>query len=553
MSITINSNVLITSNWTNFKEIAYITKNLPIQYDDDGEMYSIFTFDGGSIAYQCIIWKALVPNGISDGGYTQEQNDNDKYDFETNYKSQSNKSIIKLSATGVAGYAAAKGLGGFAPSPTNNPYEPDPDELVSLYADGEGSLMTRGAVLTDEGSMRDDFTGNSLYTNLTGTLNFTNGSNLVSGTDTLFTSELSRDFYIKLDGYNDYYKVVRAPTDTSVYISEPFGSETISSSAKKTRWIELNAGTSPGNVSVSSSKVAISSGTSNDCSTILHREGDYLPLLSTWILSVSQRIENQTIFFGLRDGYDDPNMYCDILLTGTDNKKITFRSAWNKDEQLSEISLPSGLNTSQSLRYKIDVSTDYCALLINGVLVVRHDNHVPDPYIDLELCCGIVNSADVSNTNVAIDTVFFSNQDQVQISSAFVSPIPIITKEDQHTLIGKLITSSTDENQVIISHTVPNDRVLYVIGYRIENEGDLDASVLKIGKNDISSEPSSPGLIDNSLFRVFSLDSRSSTGEVDFGANPRKLGVGGDVIKVAVSPSGNLRSIWHVAIDFVLR
>lgn len=465
----------------------------------------------------------------------------------------SGTNAVPSAASGVVGQAPAKGLGGFAPDPKNNPYEPYPDEIVSLYVDGEGSLITRGASLTDEGSIREDFTGSSLEQNLTGTLTFTNGSNLVDGYNTLFSQELNRDTYIRPSSGSDWYKIVRAPNDTQCQIDTPYdGATAVNVSSEKTRWISKILGSNPGTISISNSCANISSGVDADNLSLIYREGDYLPMTTTFVLAVSQRIENQSIFFGVRDDIDNPSMYCDILLDGYDNTVIKFRSAWNGDKQESIIPLPSGLNTSLDLRYKIDISSEYCALAVNGVLIAKHENHIPDPYVELSICAGILNNSSVvSSTTVSVDNIFFSNQDQIQISNTFLSPLPIVSKEDQHTISSRLMTTSTTLNQDIVNYTVPTGKVFYLVGYRVECAGSIDGSI-KIGRNDLSLEPYFPGNVDCNLFRSFTLEAGTNTGEIDF-STPRKIGVGGDVVKITVSPKGALSCEWHAVMDFVLR
>lgn len=80
--------------WTDFKTVA-TAKNLSIQYDDsDTNTYTIWGYEGNEV-YICMIWVGNVPQGIQDAtGYTQGQNDTDKSDFETNYKSSANGVIF---------------------------------------------------------------------------------------------------------------------------------------------------------------------------------------------------------------------------------------------------------------------------------------------------------------------------------------------------------------------------------------------------------------------------------------------------------------------------
>lgn len=93
MSVQINANAVVNDSWTNFKAVAITSKNLPVQYTDDGVEYTIFAFDDNTIAYVTTIWKGTVPDSVISNGYSQSQNDTDKSDFETNYKANANSRI----------------------------------------------------------------------------------------------------------------------------------------------------------------------------------------------------------------------------------------------------------------------------------------------------------------------------------------------------------------------------------------------------------------------------------------------------------------------------
>lgn len=94
MSVNLTSNMTERFYfWTAFKALI-TTKNLSLQYDnDDAVLYVIWGYDGPEI-YVCKIWKSAVPASVVLGGYTQEQNDADKADFEASYQSMANTPIF---------------------------------------------------------------------------------------------------------------------------------------------------------------------------------------------------------------------------------------------------------------------------------------------------------------------------------------------------------------------------------------------------------------------------------------------------------------------------
>jgi hypothetical protein len=94
MTLSIASNYTQRfTRWTEWKA-AYAIKGLPLQWEDDGELYSIWTYDGPEIIL-CQIWKTSLPQSVI-SVYSQVQNDLDLIDFEANYKSLGNKSLSQL-------------------------------------------------------------------------------------------------------------------------------------------------------------------------------------------------------------------------------------------------------------------------------------------------------------------------------------------------------------------------------------------------------------------------------------------------------------------------
>lgn len=87
MSVTFGQGYTVRSySWTDWKTVQG-TKNLVMQYDDDGLIYTIWGYDGPEVIL-CNIFKGIVPQGVD-----QSQNDTDKSDFENNYKSLANAPV----------------------------------------------------------------------------------------------------------------------------------------------------------------------------------------------------------------------------------------------------------------------------------------------------------------------------------------------------------------------------------------------------------------------------------------------------------------------------
>jgi hypothetical protein len=117
-----NAAVTITKLWTDFKAVV-AEKSLLMQYEEDSNLYYIYTLDG-EIDYLCYIYKGSVPTGSS--VYNQTQNDLDKTDWVNNYKSTAGQkqfdvlhnSTIKAASTAAVASDTALVV---AISPNNTP------------------------------------------------------------------------------------------------------------------------------------------------------------------------------------------------------------------------------------------------------------------------------------------------------------------------------------------------------------------------------------------------------------------------------------------------
>lgn len=99
MSLDLSSYLTQRSySWTNWK-IVCILKSLLTQYDDKNGKYTIYGYDGPEV-HICNIWIGVVPDGVIEGGYSQEQNDADKAEFEASYKPHANKTLSLRTADG---------------------------------------------------------------------------------------------------------------------------------------------------------------------------------------------------------------------------------------------------------------------------------------------------------------------------------------------------------------------------------------------------------------------------------------------------------------------
>jgi hypothetical protein len=315
----------------------------------------------------------------------------------------------------VSGYAYSS----YSPDPSSYPTS----NQTNLSIDAVGRLETHSTCTTDEGSFRDDFSGTGLITTLTGTLTFTNGSNIVTGSGTNFTT-IPQYIYIKKSTDSDtlYCEIDHVGSDTTIYLTTNYAGTTASGvSAVVSSWFPTTG--TGGSIAIASSVCSLNSGTTNGSSTYLQRVGDYLPYTANFYLAINQRIANQSAKVGLMDNFTSTGVGAYIQFTGTNNTQlnlVTQSSSSAADTQTTTVTLPGGALTSAQNFYKLDLAGNSAVLSINGTVVARNMLHLPGPYSNINLMCGITNTgAAASTTALQIDMLYFYNTDRIQVDDDF--------------------------------------------------------------------------------------------------------------------------------------
>jgi hypothetical protein len=313
-------------------------------------------------------------------------------------------------------------LGSAQSSYVPDPHSHDAQEILPILLDASNNVQVRGSVLTDETSFREDFSSSSLYNNLTGTLSFVSGGVSVTGVGTYFTTEISIGDYVRLGADTDsaLTQVAYVVSDTELVLEEGYLGATSAGSGVCTWW-SIEAVAPDSSIVVSNSLATLTVSTSSSAHAHLFRQSDYLPLVTTFYASISQRIAGQKTFIGVVNKIETPTAGAYILWDGTDPRKITCVSlnASNSYEE-SQVTLPGELLTSSLLEYQIEVSAGAVAFLVDSTRVASHRLHVPDPYQILGLYIDIQNTTVTgSPTALVVDSVFFQNTNQVQTGSIF--------------------------------------------------------------------------------------------------------------------------------------
>lgn len=321
-----------------------------------------------------------------------------------------------------------QGYSGSYPQPTSYP-----NELSEAGVDRFGNLMTRGPVLTDEQSFRDDFVGTSLTSALTGTVNWTNSSTAVTGTGTLFTTEVKIGQYIKktADASTFFVQVFSIESDTALTLVSVYTGSTAGAASVVSNWADSVG--SGGSINVGSSLIALTTGTTNGSTTYIFRHVDYGPFTFLSQISLSQRIANQEFRAGFSDtASTTPGTAAFFRFTGTSNTSVDCVSQSSSavaDQQVTTVSLPEGLTSATQSQYRIDISGNMVTFIVAEDVVARHQLHIPGPYTVMGVILLSTNTGvPASSTNYTTDVVSVQNFDLLQTTATYIGePLPVIS------------------------------------------------------------------------------------------------------------------------------
>lgn len=312
---------------------------------------------------------------------------------------------------------------GFTPDPSSYPT----GLKGSLQFDGANSLQTRGPVHSDESSFRDHFQGSSLSSAISGTLTFTNGSTTVTGSGTSFISNLTTQYFIKLnsDSETSWMQVGTIISDTELELVSAYQGSSGSGASSKTYWA---TGTASGaSISVNSSKVTLVNGLSSGAHTFISRTVDYGPLFVQFKASCTSIQSNQDVYFGLFDDHENPTEKVAIQFSSTiNNNQVIFRTGVNGQDETSTVTIPGTALINSENIYAFSITGNSVTLQINGKIVAQHKSYLPGPYSVLYAAAFLTNNAVLgSSTSLAIDFFWVNNSNRVEIANSYVGePVP---------------------------------------------------------------------------------------------------------------------------------
>lgn len=308
------------------------------------------------------------------------------------------------------------------PSPYWPAYDYPATSAPAAHAiDEGGALITRGAVLTDEGTFRCNFANSSLAVSI-GTATLTNGSAAVTWAISP-TTDLHIGDYIKLDADAESAWAQIASLDSATsgtLVSNYTGTGGTSAASRALLRPTTGAGAS---ITVASGQCTIAAGTTAAAVTQLRRLVDYAPLVIRERLSVSQRIANQIIYINAGEDVAAPRWFARFAFDGTVNTTVKCQTGRNptgapsaSEIEETVVTLPNGATSAQLVEYRIEILTETIRFYADGVLVAAHSRVIPAQHDVMTAGIVVVNgTTPASGTNVVIDYVTTKNHNKVEV------------------------------------------------------------------------------------------------------------------------------------------
>jgi hypothetical protein len=289
----------------------------------------------------------------------------------------------------------------------------------TLNVDESGALVTRSAVLTDEGTFRVNFANTSIAVSI-GTVSISGRT--VTGTGFSTTTDVHLKDYFKLDadGESAWLQIESIDSSTQLTLVSAYVGGTSGAASRSLMQPTTAAG---GTITVASGQCTLASGTTTGARAVVGRQLDYAPLVWRSRLSISQRIANQSTRFGLVEFAPTARWYARFRAEGTTNTTIVCESARNPtvaptgaEIESTTVTLPNGLTTATLTEYRVEMLTESVRFYIAGVLVAEHTRSLPSQHDILGSGILLENTGTAaSNTNVVIDYITGKNHNKLEV------------------------------------------------------------------------------------------------------------------------------------------
>lgn len=294
---------------------------------------------------------------------------------------------------------------------------------VPPATDPAGALVTRGAIVTDEGASRANFTGSSIASSI-GTATFTNGSATVTGTG-FSTLDLHWPEFVKLnaDAESAWGQILFVNSDTTLTLAATY-SGTGGTGASSSAQLAPVTG-SGGTISVASGQLTIATGTTNASQSYVYKWSGANSAQLQSSFSISQRVANQNIYFGAEASTSTTiKQYARFNFNGTDNTKVVCEVGYNptttpsaNEVESATITLPNGVTTASAQTYKVELQFDQVTFSVNGIVVQTFTKRIPHVMTignnSYQVVLRTLNGTGASTTSVVCDYIHVKNFNRI--------------------------------------------------------------------------------------------------------------------------------------------
>jgi hypothetical protein len=323
-------------------------------------------------------------------------------------------------------------------------YHPQAYETLAIGVDPEGSVATRGPVLTDEGGYRAGFFGTSIAVTATATATFTNGSDIVTIATGSFADE---DLHI-----GDYVKLDADPMGACAQISElrpdeiiltaPYGGTSATGVFSFSK-LHISAGAGQ-SLTVANARAIMALGGTAGETVEMSREVDYAPVCKQVALRVSQRLSTQVVYIGLCDQHATPRWFAWFEISGTNELTIAAVSGYtglagppsSAEQEVTTIALKT--STAVDHKYRVECLGDRARFYLDDIKVAEHQRAIPGPN---DVLTSVIRATNLS-TAATDDTVVVVQYDMTtnfnRLATVPGSDSDSVTREQFTELTGAL-------------------------------------------------------------------------------------------------------------------
>jgi len=349
--------------------------------------------------------------------------------------------------------------------------------VTDYTVDTVGSLMTRGPVLTDEGSFRMNFSGTTAYDTI-GTVSIAGA--VVTGTGFLTTSVKPGEYFkISTDADTAYVQILSVTSTTITLASSYVGA----ASGTGARSIMKPSASGTGAAvtfatGATYTSAFLSAGTAANGYAQLTRKVDFGPLSFRTNTSITTAASNNVITWGYQDGESiTPKWFARFRQMNSIGQcfaevgRNPTGSPSAAETETYTIIYPPNVSYNVDADYQIQLLQDSVVFLINGIIVATCSKIVPGPadimyavaqtYNSLATTAGSVKFAFVASKNFnAIDTVQNNSQ-------------PVTASTAETVLQPFNITGTTSVNQVVTAFDCAKYRHVQLSLTAIQSAGTL--------------------------------------------------------------------------------